>query len=62
MLPTEDRLRGWLRRSELSLFQMATMGHRMVGFVAVNVAPARVEIEDVQVDPDFQRAAWRPRC
>jgi hypothetical protein len=27
-LPTEDRFRDWLRRSELSLFQVATAGDR----------------------------------
>ena len=54
-LPTEDRFRDWLRGSDLSLFKVATVGDRMVGFVAVSRAPVRVEIEDVQVDPDFQR-------
>jgi mycothiol synthase len=54
-LPAEDRFRDWLRRSELALFQVATINDRLVGFVAVNRTPARVEIEDVQVDPDVQR-------
>ena len=54
-LPTEDRFRDWLRRSELSLFQVATVDERVVAFVAASRTPNRVEIEDVQVDPDFQR-------
>ncbi|WP_157437390.1 GNAT family N-acetyltransferase [Actinoplanes subtropicus] len=53
-LPAEDRFRAWLGRSQLS-FQVATTGDRIVGFVAASRTPARVEIEDVQVDPDFQR-------
>ncbi|WP_436536145.1 GNAT family N-acetyltransferase [Actinoplanes sp. HUAS TT8] len=53
--PTEERLRTWLSRSQLDLVQVATAGDRVVGLVAVNRAPARTEIEDVQVDPDFQR-------
>ena len=51
-LPTEEQLRDWLRRSELALFKVATVGDRLVGFVAVRRGP---EIEDVQVDPGFQR-------
>jgi mycothiol synthase len=54
-LPAEDRLRDWLSRSQLALFQVATVADRVVGFVAAGRTPARVEIEDVQVDPDFQR-------
>ncbi|MEV0897145.1 GNAT family N-acetyltransferase [Actinoplanes sp. NPDC049802] len=47
----EKRLAGWLRRSDLSRFQVATVGERLVGFVAV----AADRIEDVQVDPDLRR-------
>jgi len=54
-MPTEERLRGWLSRSQLDLFQVATMADRVVGLVAVNHTPARIEIEDVHVDPDLQR-------
>jgi mycothiol synthase len=54
-LPAEDRFRDWLRRSDLALFQVATFGDRVVGFVAASRTDARVEIEDVQVDPDLQR-------
>lgn len=54
-LPTEDRLREWLARSELALFQVATVDDRLVGFVAASHTPVRAEIEDVQVDPDLQR-------
>jgi mycothiol synthase len=54
-LPAEDRFRDWLRRSDLALFQVATFGDRVVGFVAASRTEARVEIEDVQVDPDLQR-------
>ena len=54
-LPSEDRLRDWLSRSQLALFQVATTADRVVGFVAATREPARVEIEDVQVDPDLQR-------
>ena len=55
VLPTEERLGDWLCRSELPLFQVATVGERMVGFVAASRTPLRAEIEDVQVDPAFQR-------
>ncbi|MEH1123126.1 GNAT family N-acetyltransferase [Micromonospora sp. CPCC 206061] len=54
-LPTEDRFRDWLRRSRLALFQVATIEDRVVGFVAVSRSPVRVEVEDIQVDPEFQR-------
>jgi mycothiol synthase len=54
-LPSEDRLRDWLSRSQLAQFQVATIADRVVGFVAASHTPARAEIEDVQVDPDFQR-------
>jgi ribosomal protein S18 acetylase RimI-like enzyme len=54
-LPAEDRFRAWLRRADLSLFQVATVGDRIVGFVALNRTHVRIEIEDVQVDPDLQR-------
>ncbi|MFC4068314.1 GNAT family N-acetyltransferase [Actinoplanes subglobosus] len=50
-LPPEDRLRDWLRRSDRSSFLVATSGERIAGFVAVHGD----EIEDVAVDPDFQR-------
>jgi mycothiol synthase len=53
--PTEDRLRDWLSRSQLDLFQVATIADRVVGLVAVNHTSARIEIEDVHVDPDLQR-------
>jgi mycothiol synthase len=54
-LPTVDQMRDWFSRSQLALFQVATVGERVVGFVAASRTPARVEIEDVQVDPDLQR-------
>lgn len=54
-LPSEDRLRGWLGRSDLAMFQVATIGERVVGFVAVSRTPGRIEVEDVQVDPEHQR-------
>jgi len=54
-LPAEDRFRAWLDRSELALFQVATISDRIVGFVAAARTSTRVEVEDVQVDPDFQR-------
>ncbi|MFC7480353.1 GNAT family N-acetyltransferase [Luedemannella flava] len=54
-LPTEDGLRDWLSRSQLALFQVATIADRVVGLVAASRTPARIEIEDVQVDPDIQR-------
>ncbi|WP_155375203.1 GNAT family N-acetyltransferase [Catellatospora vulcania] len=54
-LPAEDGLRDWLSRSQLDLFQVATLADRVVGFVAASRTPACVEIEDVQVDPDLQR-------
>jgi hypothetical protein len=38
-LPTEEQLRDWLRRSELALFKVATVGDRLVGFVAVRRGP-----------------------
>jgi mycothiol synthase len=50
-LPPEERLRSWLDRSDLSSFLVATAGKRVAGFVAVTGD----EIEDVAVDPDFQR-------
>ncbi|GAA1653929.1 GNAT family N-acetyltransferase [Actinoplanes couchii] len=50
-LPSEDRLRAWLRRSDLSTFEVVTSGDRIAGFVAV----VGDEIDDVLVDPDFQR-------
>jgi ribosomal protein S18 acetylase RimI-like enzyme len=54
-LPTEDQVRDWLGRSQLALFHVATMADRVVGLVAVNRTPDRVEIESVQTDPDLQR-------
>ncbi len=54
-LPAEEQFRGWLSRSELAHFRVATAAGRVVGFVAASRTPARAEIEDVQVDPDFQR-------
>jgi mycothiol synthase len=54
-LSTEDRFRDWLSRSPLEVFQVATAGDRVVGFVAVVPTPACVEIDSVGVDPDFQR-------
>ncbi|WP_212829901.1 GNAT family N-acetyltransferase [Catellatospora sp. TT07R-123] len=54
-LPTEEELRDWLSSSQLALFQVATSDDRVVGFVAASRSPARIEIEDVQVDPDLQR-------
>jgi mycothiol synthase len=53
--PAEEQLRDWLRRSDLAWFQVATVGDRIVAFVAASRTPGRNEIEDVQVDPDFQR-------
>lgn len=53
--PSADRLRDWLGRSTLSLFQVAVAGDRVVGLVAVVHRRTHVEIEDVQVDPAFQR-------
>ncbi|MEV0238145.1 GNAT family N-acetyltransferase [Nonomuraea sp. NPDC050786] len=53
--PSEDRLRDWLGRSQLDLFQVATIAERVVGLVAVSHTPTRIEIEDAQVDPDLQR-------
>src|SRR5581483_10962505 len=53
--PAEDRTRDWLRRSDLSWFRVATVGDRVVALVAVGRTPGGAEIEDVQVDPDFQR-------
>jgi mycothiol synthase len=51
----EEQFRDWLRRSDLDWFQVATVSDRIVAFVAASCTPVRVEIEDVQVDPDFQR-------
>jgi mycothiol synthase len=48
---TEEWFRGWLTRSDLSLFRVAVAGDRVVGVVGAS----RTEIEDVEVDPDFQR-------
>lgn len=53
--PTVDRFRGWLSRSDLSLFQVATTGDRIIGFVASIVHATHAEVDDVQVDPDWQR-------
>lgn len=50
-LPSEGRLRDWLRRSDLSSFHCAMAGDRLVGFIAVTGD----EVEDLQVDPEFQR-------
>ncbi|MEU4562390.1 GNAT family N-acetyltransferase [Actinoplanes sp. NPDC023936] len=54
-LPTVDELRDWFRRSEPGMFEVATIGVRLVGLVAVSRTPARTEIESVQIDPDLQR-------
>jgi mycothiol synthase len=54
-LPSEESFRDWLRRADLSLIQVATAGDLMVAVVAVNRTPARTEIDDVQVHPEFQR-------
>lgn len=53
--PTADEYQAWLARSDLSLFQIATIGNRIVGFVATIDAPHRAEVDDVLVDPDFRR-------
>jgi mycothiol synthase len=50
-LPSRERLRSWLERSDLSSFLVATAGERVAGFVAVSGD----EVEDLAVDPDFQR-------
>ncbi|BEL04679.1 hypothetical protein Q0Z83_028700 [Actinoplanes sichuanensis] len=50
-LPSRERLRDWLHRSDRSSFLVATSGERIAGFVAVHGD----EVEDVAVDPDFQR-------
>ncbi|SDT01236.1 GNAT family N-acetyltransferase [Actinoplanes derwentensis] len=50
-LPSEDRLRDWLRRSDLSTFEVVTAGDRIAAFAAV----VGDEIDDLVVDPDFQR-------
>lgn len=50
-LPSTDRIRDWLRRSDLSSFEVLTAGPRIAGLVAV----IGDEIDDVQVDPGFQR-------
>ncbi|WP_430785511.1 GNAT family N-acetyltransferase [Actinoplanes sp. G11-F43] len=50
-LPSADQLRDWLRRSDLTGFEVATTGDRIAGFAAV----VGDEIDDLQVDPDFQR-------
>jgi len=54
-LPAEDQYRSWLERADLSLFQVATVGDRVVAFVAASRTPLRAEIEDVVVHPGFQR-------
>ncbi|GAA3453772.1 GNAT family N-acetyltransferase [Dactylosporangium matsuzakiense] len=54
-LPTAEQFGHWLGRSDLDLFQVATLGGRAVGFVAATRGPGRAEIDDVQVDPDVQR-------
>src|SRR5690348_8501354 len=51
VVPSEERLRSWLERSDRSSFLVATAGERVAGFVAVSGD----EVEDVAVDPDFQR-------
>ncbi|WP_433788463.1 GNAT family N-acetyltransferase [Actinoplanes sp. CA-252034] len=51
ILPSADRLRDWLCRSDRSSFLVAMSGERIAGFVAAHGD----EIEDVGVDPDFQR-------
>ncbi|GAA4967932.1 GNAT family N-acetyltransferase [Actinoplanes utahensis] len=50
-LPSGERWRDWLRRSDLAGFHVATAGERIAGFIAVTGD----EIDDLQVDPDFQR-------
>jgi mycothiol synthase len=50
-LPSQERLRDWLRRSDRSSFLVATAGERIAGFAAVHGD----EVEDLAVDPDFQR-------
>lgn len=47
---TEEWMRDWLGRSDLSLFRVATAGGRVVGLVGAS----RTEIEDVEIDPGFQ--------
>jgi mycothiol synthase len=51
VVPSEERLRSWLERSDRSSFLVATAGERVAGFVAISGD----EVEDVAVDPDFQR-------
>lgn len=53
--PGEEEVRDWLRRSPAPLFQVATAGERVVGLVAVSRTRLAAQIEDVQVDPAFQR-------
>ena len=53
--PTEGQFRAWLSRSDLSLFQVATTRGRIVGLVASIAHDTHAKIDDVQVDPDWQR-------
>lgn len=56
--PTVADFRGWLGRSDLSLFRVMTVESRIVAFVAARHDAMRAEIEDVQVDPEFQRRGF----
>lgn len=56
--PSVDDFRGWLGRSDLSLFRVLTVEGRIVAFVAARHDAMRAEIEDVQVDPAFQRRGF----
>jgi mycothiol synthase len=54
-MPTVSQFDGWLRRSDLTLFNVAVVDGTIVGFVASNVGLMRAEIEDLQVHPHHQR-------
>lgn len=54
-MPEEGRFEGWVQRSDLSLFNCATVDGSIVGFVASSIRSGMAQIEDVQVDPDYRR-------
>jgi len=54
-MPTVARIADWLRRSDLSMFDLAWHDDELVAFVASIPAGPVAEIDDVQVDPRYQR-------
>lgn len=54
-MPTVEKLDSWIRRSDLTLFDVAVSQGEIVALVASIPRGGIAELDDVQVDPRFQR-------